>query len=229
MKTLRLARLVVLAAAAAAPPVGQWALSTGQGAAWALPLAAAQALAVGALAGLALPRRLRWLAFALPAAMLVATALAARGAPLEGVRMAAGTVHAVCYLGFLLLFGATLLPGQVPMVTRFARAMNPRWHDGMLGYTRGVTIAWVALFAGQLAASAMLARWAPGAWPWFVNFGHMAACVALALAEYALRRHRWGAEASHWREMVAGFRAARAGAPAAPAAAPGTPPAAGGA
>jgi uncharacterized membrane protein len=222
MKARHALRLGVLAVGLAAPLAGQWALSTGEGAAWALPLAAVQAVAVGFAAGAALPRALRWVAFALPAAMLGVTLVAALASAEAGLKVAAGAVHAVSYTGLLLLFGATLLPGRVPMVTRFARRMNPRWHEDQAGYTRGVTWAWVGLFAAQLLASAALARWAPGAWPWFVNFGHGVAGVALGLAEYAWRRHRLGDRGSDWREMLAGFRAARTGAPAASAAAPAT-------
>jgi hypothetical protein len=86
-----------------------------------------------------------------------------------GLAAASWSIHALCYSALLAWFGLSLLPGREPVVTGFARRLNPRFADDMCGYTRGVTWAWCVLFAAELPASAALLHWAPMWWPLFAN------------------------------------------------------------
>jgi uncharacterized membrane protein len=91
------------------------------------------------------------------------------------------------------LFGATLLGGREPMVTRFARAE----HGGSLPqdlqrYTRALTFLWSAFFAAMAAASASLALWGSAtAWSLFTNLFSYLAVAGVFSAEYAYRRLRY--------------------------------------
>lgn len=155
-----------------------------------------QRLARGAVALLALLSCAAQLGLWLGWAVLPAAVLAWWG----------GAVHAAAYAALLWAFGRTLRAGRVPLVTQWARRLNPHFHAGMLGYTRGVTRAWAWLFGAELAASALLLGLLPGWWPGFVAGGHALPVLALGLAEYALRRWRFGNHSTHWRTMLAAFR-----------------------
>jgi uncharacterized membrane protein/acyl-CoA synthetase (AMP-forming)/AMP-acid ligase II len=91
------------------------------------------------------------------------------------------------------LFGRTLRRGAEPLVTSFARHA----HGGDLppdipAYTRGVTLAWTALFAIMAAVAAWLAAVGPErAWTFFVYVASPALVAALFLGEFAWRRVRF--------------------------------------
>ena len=156
-----------------------------------LPIACAaiQAPALGVLAAAAARRR--WPAAAIPALLLAALALGARHDPQTALQAYAGTLHALLYTGLLATFARSLAPHHEALVTRMARLANPHFHPGMVPYTRKVTLAWCALFAAQLAASAFLLATAPAAWHAFVSGWHLAALPALMLAELLARRIRF--------------------------------------
>lgn len=108
--------------------------------------------------------------------------------------------HAALYLGLVVLFGRTLLPGREPLVTGLARRFEDPLPLTVARYTRGVTWAWALFGAGQLAASAALLRFAsPGTWSFFVNALEWPLIAAMFAGEYACRlvivprRHRVGA------------------------------------
>jgi len=186
-------RTSIVAAAVASPFVSHMALATGAGAGVALPLAGVQALAAGLLlwgAGQ------RWLAVLGPAALLGALWLGARHSAADGLLAGAGVSHALLYGALLAGFGVTLLPGRVPLVTAIARRLNPNFHAGMEGYTRGVTAAWCGFFAGQIVVSALLLWLAPvSVWGLFVTILNLPLVVLMALVEYAVRRRRFPGEA----------------------------------
>jgi hypothetical protein len=127
-------------------------------------------------------------------------------AALLGLAAAAGGLHALCYGALLAWFGTSLLPRREPVVTGFARRLNPRFADDMRRYTRRVTWAWCLLFAAEIPASAGLLLWAPRWWPMFANFGHLLPVLALMLAEAAVRRWRFGARATGLGTMAAAIR-----------------------
>ena len=179
-----------------------------------LPLAVLPPLAVGLVLWDALPER-RWVAVAVPTLLLGAVAAgAARGAA-HGLRMSAGLSHAIAYTLLLLAFAASLRRGHTPVITRLARAMNPHFTAGMAGYTRAVTVAWSGFFAAQLAVSALLLSVGPpGWWILFVTTLHAPLVLAMAVAEYAVRRRVLrGQRHSRPRDMLRAFIAARTGRP----------------
>ena len=152
-------------------------------------------------------------------------ALAALGvaAGLAGVGVAGGAQELLYLppitfsLFFLLLFGATLLPGREPLITVLARAMGEPDSPAMARYTRRVTEAWTAFFAGLLALGIGLALWAsPVVWSLFMNFGSYLLVAAFFLVEFRLRGrllpgHRYarlrdflGALPAFWRDRAGG-------------------------
>ncbi len=89
---------------------------------------------------------------------------------------------------FLAFFASSLLPGRQPVVTEMAIRMGEQRSARMFDYTRRVTIAWCAFFAGLAALSTGLALWSsPGAWSWFVNLGSYLLVGAFFVGEFILR------------------------------------------
>ena len=220
----RRGRAMMLAAAALSPVMGQVALAAGWGTAAALALAALQAVAVGTALRAALPPAWRAAAALAPMAMLMVAGACMRHSAAAGLLASSGLSHAMVHAGLVAFFASSLTPGRTPLVTRFARRLNPAFHAGMEGYTRGVTVAWSLFFAGQVAASAVLLAAAPGAWQVFVTVLSVPLAVLMALAELAVRRRRFpGGARTGLAGMLRGARSFRAlagpGAIAAPASA----------
>lgn len=188
----RVGRGVVFTAALMSPLMTHAALASGWGARAALGFAVLQAGTVGLVLWGALgPGPARFAAPAASAMLLAAAAAGAAWSPEAGLLASAGTSHAVLYGGLLSLFGQTLRPGRVPLVTGLARRINPAFHAGMEGYTRAVTVAWCVLFAGQIGASAILLTAAPAWWVLFVTTLHAPLVLLAAAAEYGVRRWRF--------------------------------------
>ena len=183
-------RRVAVVVAVAAPVGTHTALGLGQGYGVALALAAIQAVACGVLVGQG-GRRWRWAGAAVTAGLLGAIAAGAAIAPRMGLLAVAGLSHAMIYTALLAWFGASLLPGRVALVTWLASRLNPRFHPGMVPYTRAVTWAWCAVFAAQVMVSAALLLLAPGWWAAFVTTLHVPLVIAAGLIEFAVRRWRW--------------------------------------
>jgi uncharacterized membrane protein len=206
-------RIALLVAAIASPVASHIALLTGHGVRVAVALGVLQAVAIGVvIAGIGGAGRHRRLALLASAAMLGVLALGVAYSPALGLRLAAGTSHALLYATLFVVFAATLLPGHTDVVTRVAQRLNPRFHTGMRSYTRRVTIAWCVFFAGQIVVSALLLRFAPARW-WllFVNGLNVPLVVLMFLAEYAIRRRRFpGGQSTDLATMVRGFRRSRA-------------------
>ncbi len=185
----RAGRGLLLGAAVASPLATHLAVTTGRGLLPAATLATVQAgVAAVALPGLLGKDRSRW------APILVLAALAWGAGRLlgHGLLAAAGLSHLAVFSGLLALFGATLLPGRTPLVTRLAERLDPGFHPGMAGYTRAATYAWCLFFAGQLLASLLLLLLAPAAvWSLFVNVLDVVLVALMFLAEYAVRRLRF--------------------------------------
>lgn len=98
--------------------------------------------------------------------------------------------HAGTQLLLLIVFGRTLLAGQLPLITRFARALHaPQTlsaaHER---YTRQVTLAWAVFFAVMGLTSTLLFFLAPlSVWSVFANFLTPLLIVAMFVAEYSVR------------------------------------------
>lgn len=98
--------------------------------------------------------------------------------------------HVGMQLILLIFFGRTLLPGQEPLCTRYARvvhaplALSPRHAR----YTRDITLAWVVFFAVMALASTLLFFLAPLAvWSMFANFATLPLVALMFVAEYKVR------------------------------------------
>lgn len=206
-------RGVAVLIAAGSPIVSHVALAFGRGYGAALLLAALQAVAGGVVLWGAWPRW-RWAGPVLAVILLAALGAGAARSPEAGLLAAAGVGHAVLYGALLAVFGASLLPGRVSLVTGIASRLNPTFHAGMVPYTRAVTAAWCGLFAGQLVASGVLLATEPGWWRALVTTVHVPIVAGMALVEYGVRRWRWRHE--HYtslRDTVSGVRRMWSGRP----------------
>jgi uncharacterized membrane protein len=106
---------------------------------------------------------------------------------------ATGIPHAAINLGLLAVFGRSLLPGRVPLITTISQRLSPRpLTPELRRYTRTVTLAWCWFFALELTASLLLLLFAPLLiWSFFVNLLTMPLVGAMFLAEYTYRRFRF--------------------------------------
>jgi len=105
------------------------------------------------------------------------------------------------------MFGRTLMPGQVPLITRFAQAMSGPLSPEVQRYTRGVTKFWVALLTTLAVVNLLLALFAPPVvWSLFTNFISYLLLGAVFLGEWLFRRRVLGAdEALGWWEYLRGL------------------------
>jgi uncharacterized membrane protein len=91
-----------------------------------------------------------------------------------------------------MLFGYTLLPGQRPLISRFAEILHGHVLDTLtLRYTRGVTLLWSSLFALMTLESLLLGLLAePAIWSLFTHFINYLVLLLVFFLEYRLRlRH----------------------------------------
>lgn len=93
------------------------------------------------------------------------------------------------YAALGLAFGRTLLPGQMPLCSRWAALLHGALTTEALRYTRAVTRLWALFFAALVAATLLLYLYAPHrVWSLFVNFLILPAAVLLFAAEWLWRR-----------------------------------------
>ena len=123
-----------------------------------------------------------------------------------------GLVYWLQHVGLQLIlfitFGRTLLAGQQPLCTRFARAVHVLVTPQHEIYARQVTIAWTLFFAAMALASTLLFFLAPLAtWSVFSNFLTLPLVALMFIAEYWVRR--WALpdmEHTHILDAVRAFR-----------------------
>jgi uncharacterized membrane protein len=179
-------KVLMLVTLGAFPFIVHAGLMMGQATPYAAVLSLAQLLTIGVFVVILFIANHRWLALAV-AVGLGLVALWARSAQLGAVA-AAGTVHAVIYIALLAVFGLTLLPGRVALITALARKIHGTIPDDMAAYTRGVTWAWCCFFAAQLVGSLTLLLFAPlVAWSLFVNVLNFPLIVLMFVAESCYR------------------------------------------
>lgn len=101
-------------------------------------------------------------------------------------------------------FARTLLPGQEPMVTRFALALFGTLSLPLRRYTRQVTWFWVVTLGVFALTNLALALWAsPLVWSLFSNFIIYPLIGVLFVAEWLFRRwYLRGYERLTWREYL---------------------------
>jgi len=88
----------------------------------------------------------------------------------------------------LYLFGGSLLPGEEPLVTRFAGQLDGELDARTLRYTRGVTGVWALFFAAMLLECLLLTWLAPlEVWSLFTNVVNYFLIGSLFLLEYVYR------------------------------------------
>ncbi|HLZ64824.1 MAG TPA: hypothetical protein VKQ29_01275 [Aliidongia sp.] len=108
-----------------------------------------------------------------------------------GLVLSTGLPHAMVYTGLLLLFGLSLRPGHVPLVTLLSHQVHGALPPAIDRYTRRVTWAWCLFCLFQLLVSALLIAFAPVAW-WsvFVNVLNAPLLAVMLLGE-KLTRSCW--------------------------------------
>lgn len=92
-------------------------------------------------------------------------------------------------LFLMVVFGRTLLPGRVPLITRIATAMRTRGAEVPVRYTRGVTILWVVMFVLLVLEGVLLALFAPDIPFARVSLLTYAVVAVLIIAEFSF--HTW--------------------------------------
>ncbi len=148
-----------------------------------LGLAAGNLLA-NVLAGGSLRERWVWVAVAL------ATALALASGRTSGPDGATALIAApfLFNLFLFLVFGASLLPGRLPVITRLSRLHRTRIEPVIERYTRRVTGLWALFFAGVLvAAAAAFATNNAGVASWIVNVASPVGSLTFFLVEHLYR------------------------------------------
>ncbi|HEY8356192.1 MAG TPA: hypothetical protein VIL30_01925 [Ramlibacter sp.] len=142
-------------------------------------------MAFGLVAAWRSPARHLWLSLWLAAA---AGLFLARERLLAGSAWVLLAQHAGIHVALCIAFGRTLAAGSVPMVSRLAERVHGPLSPRLQRYTRRVTWAWVAYFAGMAAASVLLFAFAPlGAWSVFINFLSLPLLLAMFAGEYLVR------------------------------------------
>ena len=179
----------------AAPFACHAAITTGRLVWLAIALSALQAAAI---VWIALRQKGRWekrgglLVAAVLLVVLALKAVPAGEARISGLIASSGASHAIIYLSLLVLFGQSLRPGRMALVTRLALRVRGALTPAMHAYTRTVTKAWCVFFLAQLVISAVLLAFAPArVWSLFVNVLDGPLGLALFLGEYGVRRWRF--------------------------------------
>lgn len=116
----------------------------------------------------------------------------------------------VAFIGLVAwMFGRTLRPGRMPLITRIVTILEgvaqDRMEPRLAAYTRGLTLAWTLLLLALATVNLVLALVAspdgllaqlglePGwtitrtQWSWFANFANYGVVAAFFVGEYALR------------------------------------------
>lgn len=96
----------------------------------------------------------------------------------------------------LLVFVKTLMPGETPIITLFAMAMEAKLSAKKIRYTRSVTLLWSVMFLGMLIESALLAVYASHeTWSLFTNFVNYLFIGSLFVLEFLFRVYYFQGEA----------------------------------
>ncbi len=103
-----------------------------------------------------------------------------------------GLSSASLNLFLLWLFGRTLLPGRMPLISQISRHINGELRAEVADYTRHVTIAWCVFFALQVIISLLLYIFAPVAmWSFFINVLNLPLLILMFVGEKTYRTVRF--------------------------------------
>ena len=109
-----------------------------------------------------------------------------------GVVAVSGLAHAAANLILLGYFARTLRAGEEALVTRLARRVHGVLPPEIAAFTRRVTVAWCAFFAGQAAVSMLLFTFAPlQIWSMFVNLFTVPLVGLMFAGQYLCRAVRF--------------------------------------
>jgi uncharacterized membrane protein len=144
---------------------------------------------VGISLGVALMQRRAWAWIGWIATAVVMWWLVVAGHGLYALYVPPAAIPA----GLFLFFAGSLRPGQVPLITRIATAMNDGpLPDDLAKYTRQVTILWAGVCAAMFVSAVLLAVFAPpGLWSLMTNLIHYLVLGAVFILEYSWRRIRF--------------------------------------
>jgi uncharacterized membrane protein len=135
-----------------------------------------------------------WKAWGPALLLLVAYPLASRYALSQGWSGAwlATLPPVLVYCALLVFFAATLRPGRVPLISRFAQMEQGELSAELHTYTRRLTIIWCVFFAAMAGLAMGLAAWAPlRIWSLHTFFFSYLLIAMLFFGEYLYRRWRY--------------------------------------
>ena len=124
------------------------------------------------------------------AALVLVAAVVARGGVAD-IHLLYVLQHGGMHAALAWLFGHTLRPGQVPLISAMAERVHAVVTPAMQQYTRALTQMWLAYFLAAIGVSAMLYALAP--WPWwslFCNVLTPLAVLGLFAGEHVWRWYR---------------------------------------
>lgn len=137
-----------------------------------------------------------------PTGLIVATGVAVFAlGPLAGLAFFASPAWAkaifvppvLANLTVAIIFGASLWPGQVPLVTRLAIIHhNGQLAQPLVDYTRKLTVAWTAVTALMALEAALLALMVDlSTWSWIVSIVNPAILAAFFFGQFWYRSWRY--------------------------------------
>jgi uncharacterized membrane protein len=98
------------------------------------------------------------------AALVLVVAVVARGG-VDDIHLMYVLQHAGIHAALAALFGLTLRPGEVPLITAMGERLHESMTPAMRRYTRGLTALWALYFVVMIVVSVALYLLAP--WPWW--------------------------------------------------------------
>jgi uncharacterized membrane protein len=184
-RALRVGKIVGCIFIGACPIVTHVLLATSNSATLAIIVSAFQVFVLGAIITTRSAHKYKWLVAAV-AAVLFSAIVWCFGQ--YGLFATSGLPFVVAYIGLLMVFGGSLLPGREALITGLARRIHGTLWPGIPEYTRRVTIAWCFFFAAQLTTSLLLFLFAPMVvWSFFVNVLDLPLIALMFGGEYLYR------------------------------------------
>jgi uncharacterized membrane protein len=92
---------------------------------------------------------------------------------------------------FMLIFGRTLRPGSVPLITRISTDMRQGQSEVPVRYTRGLTLVWALVFALLALEGLVLGLFAPPGWVLRVSAMTWLFVGAFIVGEYLYHSRRY--------------------------------------